>query len=177
MRNGYTVVKQYQQAHRRWSRLKRKGVSADSWQLAEARGAVHALAWVLGVDPLGAANGSPKGRYRPAEMTSPDGRPPLSGVRLTRAWQDDHGCWWWLLEVPATPDDETDYWADFLPQQCVAELALAMGSAYFTSTAESFGKLIEACPQADQPTVTDVRALIEQTAEWPVRDRRTGGAA
>jgi hypothetical protein len=173
MRKLSAIVRQYQRARVRWKRLRRKG---PSWDLATAASEVRALAWVLGVDPEHGPERDDRPRYYAAEMVSAaTGEAPLTGVRLTRAWQDK-GRVWWLLEVPADPDGETRYWAAFLSEQCVAELGLCFASALFGSHPSDMCKIIERQGQADKPTVTDLRTLIAQV-EWPVRERQTSGGA
>jgi hypothetical protein len=142
--------------------------------------AVKALAWVLGLDP--ASETGKRQRYLAAEMQSPDGRPPMTGVRLTRAW--DGGAkvgWYWLLEVPARQSGngqpETVYWAAMLAERQVAELALAFGKAFYQSEpTKELDVVMASLDIADEPTVTDLRALI-QGVEWSVMERRTTGGA
>jgi hypothetical protein len=121
-------------------------------------------------------------RYLAAEMQSPDGRSPLTGIRLTRAWDGGEKVgWYWLLEVPqhenADGQVETVYWAAMLAERQVSELALAFGKAFYQSEpTKELDVVMASLDRADEPTVTDLRMLIA-TVEWSVMERQTGGAA
>lgn len=181
MRDQEAVMRLYQRLHRRWRKLAKGRQTAEArWERAQTESAVKALAWVLGLDPE-----SEPGKeqcYLAAEMESPDGRPPLAGIRLTRAWDGgEKAGWYWLLEVPAYESSdgqvETVYWAAMLSQRQVAELALAFGRAFYEARPqESYAAVVVARDIADEPTVTDLRALIS-TVEWSVMERRTTGGA
>ncbi len=192
MRDQGAVMRLYQRLHRRWRKLQKARPTSDArWESAHIESAVRALAWVLGLDPE-RETGQMYRRYRATEMESPDGRPALTGVRLTRAWDGgEQAGWYWLLEVPAEANSEgegepesvpeTIYWAAMLAQQQVAELALAFGEAFYRSsspseTTKELDVIMAARDIADEPTVTDLRALIA-SVEWSVMERRTGGAA
>lgn len=187
MRDQGAVMRLYQRLHRRWRRLqkaqKTRPTSDARWECAQTESAVRALAWVLGLDP--ASETGTQQRYLAAEMQSPDGRPPLSGVRLTRAWDGGEKVgWYWMLEVPRHENVdggiETVYWAAMVAQRQVQELALAFGKAFYQSEpTKELDVIMASLDIADQPTVTDLRALIS-TVEWSVMERqprRQGGAA
>lgn len=205
MRQQLAVERQYRRIHRAWLRLRKAMPTIDHrWKLKSLESEMRALAWVLGVNPDLDQNqdqgntphasqaphsaGYHSGYYAAAqmarEMVTPYGQPSLMGVRLTRARRDLQdawkGRWRWLLEVPASPGDspdaQTQYWAAFVSEQCVAELALAMGTALFSSDSKAIHRLIERQDRADTPTVIDLRALIE-TVEWSVMERQTAGGA
>jgi hypothetical protein len=176
------VMRLYQRLHRRWRRLQKARPTSDTrWESAQTESAVRALAWVLGLDPE-SETGTLHRYYSVGAMTSPDGRPPLTGVRLTRAWDGGGKVgWYWVLEVPARIQDdgktETVYWAAMVAQRQVQELALAFGKAFYESEPTKELDVIMASQNiADQPTVTDLRALIA-SVEWSVMERQTGGAA
>jgi hypothetical protein len=64
-----------------------------------------------------------------------------------------------------------------LAQRQVMELALAFGKAFYQSEpTKELDVVMAALDVADQPTVTDLRALIA-SVEWSVMERQTGGAA
>jgi hypothetical protein len=184
MRDQEAVMRLYQRLHRRWRKLQKAMPTRDArWERAETESAVRALAWVLGLDP--ASETGKHQRYLAAEMQSPDGTPPLKGVRLTRAWDGGERVgWYWLLEVPARENadgqTETVYWAAMLAQRQVMELALAFGKAFYQSEPTKELDVVMASiahlDLADEPTVADLRALIS-TVEWSVMERQTGGAA
>lgn len=182
MRDQEAVMRLYQRLHRRWRKLQKARPTSDTrWERIETESAVRALAWVLGLDAE--SETGKQQRYLAAEIESPEGRPPLTGVRLTRAW--DGGAkvgWYWLLEVPAgaTGEDgqpETVYWAAMLAERQVAELALAFGKAFYQSEpTKELDVVMASLDIADQPTVTDLRALVANV-EWSVMERRTTGGA
>jgi hypothetical protein len=181
MRDQEAVMRLYQQLHRRWRKLAKGRQTAEArWEREQTESAVRALAWVLGLDPE--SEPGKQQRYLAAEMESPDGRPPLTGMRLTRAWDGGEKVgWYWLLEVPtyenADGQTETVYWAAMLPERVVQELALAFGKAFYQSEpTKELDVVMASLDLADQPTVMDLRALVA-SVEWSVMDRQTGGAA
>ena len=181
MRDLEAVMRLYQRLHRRWRKLQKARPTSDArWERTETESAVKALAWVLGLDPESEPGKTQ--RYLAAEMQSPDGRSPLKGIRLTRAWDGGERVgWFWLLEVPkhenVDGEIQTVYWAAMLPERAVQELALAFGKAFYQSEpTKELDVVMASLDLADQPTVTDLRTLIS-TVEWSVMERQTGGAA
>jgi hypothetical protein len=132
---------------------------------------VRALAWVLGADPRDGL-GQP---YGGTEMTV-DGKPRLQGVRLTGVWQETQRfitghisgrrdtTRYWLLEVPASTESRTEYWAVFLTERQVADVLLSAGMALFGSAPDALTRMATAGEQADGPTVESLRRLVERTS-------------
>ena len=187
MRQRNTIASKYLTLSRKWRRLrKQQAGSQPSWEMVSLESAVRALGWVLGVDPQDGA-GQPYG----GENMGVDGKTPLSGVRLTGVWQEVRRFSgrrdtnrYWLLEVPASAEAGTQYWACFLTERQVGDLALAFGAALMGSEAESLNRMATVVEQADAPTVEEVRAFVAR-ADWSARGAtsemgtgtETGGAA
>ena len=205
MREQSSVVNRYLAERARWQRLKRRAQRKRSsagedggWKLAAASSAVRALAWVLGVDPEHDGTQGEQPKYQAAKMTSPDGKPPLTGARLTGAWRNvwsgGLGMRYWLLEVPAataTCDTsggatggaaDTQYWAAFISERCVKELLVACAIAVDESRSSDWLRLIDRKRESDQPTVRALCELIADENRWKdgsdsLSEGRAGGVA
>lgn len=178
MREQSVIAQRYLRELARYKKLKasgRRDADAD-FELVTCRSALYALGWALGVDPsLGQSGG-----YRAAEMASLEGKEPLRGVRLTGAWRDVWqvgGLRYWLLEVPASREAGTEYWACFLAERSVAELAVACGAAFFGSTPTQMRALIEQSELVDQPTVRALGELIARGAAGGSAGGASGGSS
>ncbi len=167
MRGQTAIAQRYLSLLRRWRRLRRRAIKGSpSWEMVSLDSEVRALAWVLGADPQDGL-GQP---YGGTEMTV-DGKPRLQGVRLTGVWQETHRfvgrcdtTRYWLLEVPASREAGTDYWAVFLTERQVADVLLSAGMALFGSAPEALTRMATAGEQADGPTVESLRRLVERTS-------------
>ena len=184
MRERNAIARRYLSLLRRWRLLRRRTIKGSpSWEMVSLDSEVRALGWALGVDPRDGL-GQPYGGTEIAV----DGKPRLQGVRLTGVWQETHRfvgrkdtTRYWLLEVPASREARTDYWAAFLTERQVADLALSAGMALFGSAPDALTRMAAAGEQADAPTVESLRKLVERTAWADGADgldaQRTGGAA
>ena len=189
MRGQTAIAQRYLSLLRRWRRLRRRAIKGSpSWEMVSLDSEVRALAWVLGADPRDGL-GQP---YGGTEMTV-DGKPRLQGVRLTGVWQETQRfitghisgrrdtTRYWLLEVPASTESRTEYWAVFLTERQVADVLLSAGMALFGSAPDALTRMATAGEQADGPTVESLRRLVERTSWAESVDgadtQRTGGAA
>ena len=185
MRGQNAIARRYLSLLRKWRRLRKLAIKGSpSWEMVSLDSEVRALAWALGADPRDGL-GQPYGGTEIAV----DGKPRLQGVRLTGVWQETHRfitgrrdtTRYWLLEVPASTEARTDYWAAFLTERQVADLALSAGMALFGSAPDALTRMAAAGEQADAPTVESLRKLVERTAWADGADgldaQRTGGAA
>ena len=188
MRGQTAIAQRYLSLLRRWRRLRRRAIrGSPSWEMVSLDSEVRALGWVLGADPRDGL-GQP---YGGTEMTV-DGKPRLQGVRLTGVWQETQRfitgrcdtTRYWLLEVPASTEARTDYWAVFLTERQVADVLLSAGMALFGSAPDALTRMATAGEQADAPTVESLRRLVERTSWAEGGDsgdgadtQRTGGAA
>ena len=167
MRGQNAIARRYLSLLRKWRRLRKLAIKGSpSWEMVSLDSEVRALAWALGADPRDGL-GQP---YGGTEMAV-DGTPRLRGMRLTGVWQETHRfvgrrdtTRYWLLEVPASREAGTDYWAAFLTERQVADLALSLGMALFGSAPEALTRMAAAGEQADGPTVESLRKLVERTA-------------
>ena len=168
MRGQNAIARRYLSLLRRWRRLRRRAIKGSpSWEMVSLDSEVRALGWVLGADPRDGL-GQP---YGGTEMTL-DGKPRLQGVRLTGVWQETHRfitgrrdtTRYWLLEVPASTEARTEYWAVFLTERQVADVLLSAGMALFGSAPDALTRMATAGEQADAPTVESLRRLVERTA-------------
>ena len=185
MRERNAIARRYLSLLRRWRLLRKKQIrGTPSWAMVSLDSEVRALGWALGVDPRDGL-GQP---YGGTEMAV-DGTPRLRGMRLTGVWQETHRfagrqdtTTYWLLQIPASTEAGTEYWAAFLTERQVSDLLLSTVTALFGSAPEALNQMAAACEQADRPTVESLRRLVERTSwtDWSDADSpdsARGGAA